>query len=114
VIIGGSHTKFLAAALRGLEAQRQASEHNIANVETPGFKARRVAFEDSLRAAMRSGDPELASISTSRSNAPTRIDGSNVDVQGEVTALELNALQQQLVTRALNAKFGRLRATIGR
>ena len=114
MIIGGSHTKFLAAALRGLEAQRQASEHNIANVETPGFKARRVSFEDSLRAAMEVGDPDLASVSSSRSNAPTRIDGSNVDVEGEVTALELNALQQQLVTRSLNASFNRLRASIGR
>ena len=51
MIIGGNHTKYLAAALRGLEAQRQAAEHNIANIETPGFRARRVSFESSLRAA---------------------------------------------------------------
>ncbi len=114
MIIGGSHTEYMAAALRGLEAQRQASEHNIANVETPGFKARQVSFENSLRTAMQSADPRSASISTTRSNAPTRIDGSNVDIEGEVTALELNALQQQLVTRALNASYGRLRASIGR
>jgi flagellar basal-body rod protein FlgB len=97
-----------------LEAQRQASEHNIANIETPGFHARKVSFESSLRAAMEAGNPELSSISTSHSTAPTRIDASNVDINHEVTALEHNALRQQLVTRALNAHYGRLRASIGR
>lgn len=111
--IGGSHTKFLAAALRGLEAQRQAAEHNIANIETPGFQARKVSFESSLQAAMSSGDPRGASISTSHSNAPTRIDGSNVDLEQEVTSLELNALQQQLINQALNSKYRRLRTSIG-
>lgn len=114
MIVGGNHTRFLAAALRGLEAQRQASEHNIANIETPGFHAREVSFEQSLRWAMRSEDPELASVSTSHSMAPTRIDGSNVDINHEMTSLELNGLRQQLVTRALNAHYGRLRASIGR
>ena len=114
MITGASHTQFLAAALRGLEAQRQASEHNIANIETPGFKARQVSFEQSLRAAMQSGDPNSASISTTRSTAPTRIDGSNVDLGGEVAGLELNSLRQQLVSQALNGHYRRLRASIGR
>lgn len=113
MVIGATHTKFLAAALRGLEAQRQAAEHNISNVETPGFRARRVSFEESLRAAMSSDDPSSASISVSQSNAPTRIDGSNVDLGDEVTSLELNALRQQLVTQALNAGYNRLRASLG-
>ena len=114
MIIGASHTQFLAAALRGLEAQRQASEHNIANIETPGFKARQVSFEESLRAAMSSGNPSSATFSTTKSTAPTRIDGSNVDLENEVTGLELNALRQQLVTQALNGHYRRLRASIGR
>jgi flagellar basal-body rod protein FlgB len=114
VIVGGNETEFLAAALRGLEAQRQAAEHNIANVETPGFRARRVSFESALRHAIAAGDPGRAGITTSTSTAPGRIDGSNVDLQREVTSLELNALHQQLVTEALNARYTRLRTAIGR
>lgn len=112
--IGGNHTQYLATALRGLEAQRQAFEHNIANVETPDFRARRVSFEDSLRAAMLRNDPSAASMSTRLSDAPLRIDGSNVDLEDEVTGLELNGLQQQLITEALNSRYNRLRASIGR
>ncbi|MGI9598191.1 MAG: flagellar basal body rod protein FlgB [Acidimicrobiales bacterium] len=113
MIVGGNQSEILAAALRGLEAQRQAAEHNIANVETPGFKARRVSFEQALREAIESGDPSRATISTSLKSSPTRIDGSNVDLEDEVTSLEVNALQQQLITEALNSRYTRLRTSIG-
>ncbi|MGH1489476.1 MAG: flagellar basal body rod protein FlgB [Acidimicrobiales bacterium] len=113
MIVGGTQTEILAAALRGLEAQRQAAEHNIANIETPGFKARRVSFESALRNAINTGDPSGARISTSLSDAPSRIDGSNVDLEDEVTSLEVNALQQQLINEALNAQYTRLRTAIG-
>lgn len=111
--VGGTQTKIMAAALRGLEAQREAAEHNIANVETPGFLAKRVSFEDALRTAVDTGDMSRARVSTSLSEAPARIDGSNVDLEDEVTSLELNALHQQLITEALNARYTRLRTVLG-
>lgn len=113
MIVGGKQTEILAAALRGLEAQRQAAEHNIANVETPGFLARKVSFEDALRTAIDSGDPSRARVTTNLSTAPTRIDGSNVSLEDEVTSLEVNALHQQLLTEALNSRYTRLRTAIG-
>lgn len=113
MIVGANQTEILAAALRGLEAQRKAAEHNIANVETPGFKARRVSFEQALSEAISSGDPTRAGISTSHSSAPGRIDGSNVDLDNEMRSLELNALRQQLVTNAINSRYTRLRTAIG-
>jgi flagellar basal-body rod protein FlgB len=113
VVIGGSHTQVLAAALRGLEAQRQAAEFNIANIETPGFRARVVSFEDSLRRAVTNRDPKMADVSSSLSTKATRIDGNNVQIDDEVTSLELNSLRQRLVTEALNDHFSRLRATLG-
>ena len=114
MIIGGTHTQFLAAALRGLDAQREAHEHNIANVETPDFRARDVAFEDSLRRAIASDDPTQSTITMSRSLAPTRPDGINVRLDHELTALEGNALNQRLMTEAVNDQFGRIRAALGR
>ncbi len=111
--IDGTHIRYLGAALRGLDVQRQAYEHNIANVETPGFKARRVSFEDSLRDAIDRGDLSRFAPKTTSSSEPTRIDGSNVDLADEVTALELNALQQSLITEALNGWFTRTRTALG-
>ena len=113
MFIDASHVRYLAAALRGLEAQRQAAEHNIANVETPGFRARKVSFEDSLRDALSRRDLSGFGPTTSRSTSPTRIDGSNVNLEDEVTGLERNGLQQSLMTEAVNAWFTRTRATIG-
>ena len=111
--VGGTQTQILAAALRGLEAQRQAAEHNIANVETPGFLAKRVSFQDALKSAIETGDIRRATVTTTLSQAPARLDGSNVDLEDEVTALELNSLHQQLVTEALNARYTRLRTVLG-
>ncbi len=111
--VGGTQSQYLAAALRGLEAQRQAAEHNIANIETPGFRARRVSFEASLRAAIEAGTPSRSRITVAESTGPLRLDGSNVNPTTEVTELELNALRQQLVTTALNSHYDRIRTALG-
>ena len=46
------------AALNGLAARQRVIANNVANVETPGFIAGRVSFEDSLREAI-AGDALL-------------------------------------------------------
>lgn len=112
--IGGNTLDYLASALRGLDAQRQAHEHNISNIETPGFRARRVSFEDSLKRAIDEGDPSEVTYTTRLSNLTTRWDGNNVRIDDELTALEQNSLMQQLVTQAVNDQFGMTRAALGR
>jgi flagellar basal-body rod protein FlgB len=107
-------TSSLQAALRGLAARQRAHADNVANVETPGFKARTVDFEASLRTAMQAGNPELASVSTGRSEAPAGINGNNVDIDNEVIGLSDTGLRYQLVSEAVNAKFRLLRTAIGK
>lgn len=104
----------LHAALRGLEAQRRAHEQNLANVETPGYLARRVSFRDTLRQAARTGDPARADFDIQTSTAPTRVNGNNVNVAHEVTGLAGNALDYQLAITAMNAKYALIRAAIER
>lgn len=115
MIIGGDLTRgTLAAALRGLDAQREAHQHNVSNVETPGFRASRVDFEDSLRRAVDLGAPQRAGLSTRQSLDPTRLDGNNVRLDRELTGLAENGLRQQLVTEALNAQYRLVRASLER
>ena len=114
MIIGDLTTQSLTAALRGLEAQQQAHQQNIANVETPGYLARRVSFEDSLRSAIETGRPAMASASQTNTTDATRIDGNNVRLDRELTAMTENALKQQLVTEALNAQYRLIRAAVSR
>ncbi len=114
MIIGDLTTQSLAAALRGLEAQQQAHQQNIANVETPGYLAKRVTFEDSLRSAIERGRPSMVTVSQTNTTDETRIDGNNVRLDRELTGMTENALKQQLVTEALNAKYRLIRTAVSR
>ena len=114
MIVGDLTTRSLARALSLLEAQQQAHQHNIANAETPGFKARVVSFEDSLRRAIDDGRPHTARAATTTSTEPTRIDGNNVRLDRELTGLAENALRHQLVTQAITHQYRLIRAAIAR
>lgn len=106
-------TAALHAAINGLDARQRVIASNIANVETPGYQAREVNFEDSLRAAISAGEPSSASFSVSSSLAPTRSNGNNVNIDFELLAERENVLHQRLVVQALNAKYALLRTALG-
>jgi len=101
------------AALNGLAARQRVIANNVANVETPGYVAGRVTFEDSLRAALRGGNAGDTSVSTLRSTDPANMNGNNVSVDNEVVSLTKTDLAYQLMVSALNSKFGLLRTAIG-
>lgn len=101
-------------ALRGVTQRQRVIANNIANVETPGFIAQRVSFEESLRAAVRSGAPEASTVAVTPSDAPANLNGNNVQLDDETMALVDSGLHYQLMVEALNAKFGLLRTSIGR
>ena len=102
----------LHRALDGLDIRQQATATNIANLETPGYQARVVSFEDSLRAAALDGHPGSASISMERSLAPTRMNGNNVNIDFELLEGSETQLRQQMITQGLTAKYGMLRTAI--
>ena len=101
------------AALNGLAARQRVIANNVANVETPGFIAGRVSFEDSLRRAIAGGDAADTSVSVRRSADPVNVNGNNVSLDNEVVSLTQTDLSYQLMIQALNHKFGLLRTAIG-
>ncbi len=101
------------SALSGLAARQRAIADNVANVETPGFTAGRVDFEDSLRAALAGGDASRTTVSTRRSAEPADVNGNNVKLDDEVVELSETGLRYQLMVEALNTKFRLLRTSIG-
>jgi flagellar basal-body rod protein FlgB len=102
----------LHGALTGLAKRQRVIADNIANVNTPGFLAGRVDFEDALRLAVQAGDPTDASITTARSLEPTREDGNNVNLDHEVLSNIDTGLRYQTMLRATDDKFGLLRTAI--
>lgn len=102
----------LQSALRGLAARQEVIAENVANVETPGYLAKTISFEDSLRAAMESGEPGSMDISEGTSLAPTRMNGNNVNLDVEISSQVETNLRQQLAIRALNAKYASIRTVL--
>jgi flagellar basal-body rod protein FlgB len=115
MMIGDATTSGLQAALHALDTRRAAHEANIANIETPGYKARSVEFESELRRAMESGSGFVSGVEAevSVSNEPGRVNGNNVNVGNEMVSLTEAALTQELLIRAMNDKYGLVRTALG-
>jgi flagellar basal-body rod protein FlgB len=104
----------LHTALSGLSLRQRTIADNIANIETPGFLAGKVDFEDSLRSAVAAGtDPAQARPAMLRSLEPTRLNGNNVNLDEETLAGSTANLQYQLAVEAMTTKFQLLRTAIG-
>jgi flagellar basal-body rod protein FlgB len=99
-------------ALDALAKRQRVIADNISNVETPGFLAGRVSFEDALAQALHDGDPSEATASVARSLEPTREDGNNVNLDHEMLANVDTNLRYQTMLRAVDDKFGILRTVI--
>lgn len=102
----------LQSGLRGLNLRKAAAEDAIANVETPGYIARRVDFEGELSRAVRTGEPLRATATTSYTNDNPLPNGNNVQLESEIVGLTETALSQQLLISATNAKYSLLRTVI--
>jgi flagellar basal-body rod protein FlgB len=109
-------------ALGGLAKRQRVTADNIANIETPGFLAGRVQFEDALRAAVASGQTApgnstgavdytqdaSGAAGIQRSIEPTRENGNNVNLDHETISNIDTKLRYQLMLRAMDDRFGLL------
>ncbi len=102
----------LTSALDGLADRQRAIADNIANIQTPGFHAQRVQFEDDLRSAVESGDSPAVTASSSTSTDPTRLDGNNVNLDTETLSSTDTNLRYQLALRAVGHDYTILRASM--
>ena len=76
----------LQSALDGLAMRQRVIADNVANIQTPGYHAQKVSFEDALSKAVSHGSGAVTA-HVARSLEPTRMDGNNVNLDEE-TLLE--------------------------
>ena len=118
---------------RGLSAawtRNAVIRNNIANVETPGFKASDVEFETLILRAIEEGgfkgtkthprhidigSPELTEIDArivKRRQLSMRMDENNVDIEDENVKLAQNSLYYNTLMEKMNSEIRRLRMAI--
>ncbi len=102
----------LTSALDGLAARQRAIANNIANVNTPGYHAQRVQFEDALKQSIEQGDGRVTA-TTGYSLEPTQLNGNNVNLDTETLSNIDTVLRYQFATQAVNAKFGLMKSALG-
>ena len=119
---------------RGMDAawkRQEVSAHNIANADTPNFKASHVEFETMMQAALK-GDGNLAAAVTHQKHlvfggkdptsvkpvvanewfTTTRMDGNNVNVDSEMADFAENYIRYSALTTQVNSEFAKLRTVI--
>lgn len=106
----------LRTALDGLSLRQRVSADNIANIDTPGFRAATVDFETSLQTALADGSLASGAAVTPTSgfaNTPVGPDGNNVDLQTETMTAMRSVFQYQLMTRAVDDRYSLVKTAIG-
>jgi flagellar basal-body rod protein FlgB len=105
----GIHTRALT-----LESRRtELLANNLANADTPGFKARDIDFRSALAAAggTTAGDTAAAELKYRVPMAPA-LDGNTVDAQLEQAAFAENAVRYQATLTFINSKLRALMTAI--
>lgn len=104
----------LHSALDGLSERQQAISDDIANVNTPYYRARSVDFEGQLRTALANGDDPMETVvpTVVYSGAAGDLTGNNVDL-GDATVRSVQTeMSYELALRATGDRFSLLRAAI--
>jgi len=105
----------LHTALAGLSSRQDVIADNIANIDTPGFRARSVDFEDSLRTAVAQGGvpDQGVALTATPTLTPVGPNGNNVDLRKETMAAMQTVFQYQTVTRAVSDRLALVRTAAG-
>lgn len=131
-ITDGDALAALRVALDGLAQRQRAIANNIANADTPNFKASEVRFEERLAAALQRRAGGLPLQRTAAAHLPAtpervtdvrpveeiiqsltyRNDGNNVDIDAQMSALAETQLRFAAASQALNGRLSHLRAII--
>lgn len=106
---------------------------NVANLETPGYKAKDLVFEEALGNAMRAHEPGPLRVTNSRhmdgrplipldrvkpqvirtASPDASLDGNTVNLETEMAKLAENQIAYQALTRMISDRFQALKIAIG-
>lgn len=100
----------MQGGLDALALQQQMILQNLSNVDTPGYKAKSVSFENILANARgaKSGDYTIRA-TVYEENDPMRPDENTVDADKESILLTQNYIQQMAMYNKISGSFSNMR-----
>ncbi len=100
----------LHSAINGLAQRQNVIADNIANVDTPGFRARSVEFETALERAIERGRATTGDLTatTQPTGTPVGANDNNVDLRKETIAAMQTQYQYQIMGRAISDRSSRM------
>lgn len=119
----GNTGRMLQKSMDYLWQKQAVTLNNIANQNTPNFKAQYVTFEDELERRLNSTRSktkkefrqaiEDSGITIHETeNESMRMDGNNVDITAESAELARATLQYQFAVQSFNSDYTRIRSAI--
>jgi len=114
-------TDLLETAMKASEYKNQTILNNIANNDTPKYKAKRVDFEGVLREAVedaefRGEEPDFEGITAKlkyqHRDFSTRIDDNNVDIETEMVNFYKNSTKYDVMTNSVLNNSSRLNTVL--
>jgi len=110
-MLEGPISSFVERMLDFTAKRQQVLSNNLANLDTPGYKAKDVSFSDALSAAA------SASVSTytpqeSDVEAEAKPNGNTVDLENQMTQMTQNGLRYVLLIQYLGSQVKSLRYSI--
>ena len=122
----------LKTSIDGLALRQQVISRNLANVDTPGFHAQTVSFEQALQTAQKpttlpalqlavtqpahlvgvEPTPREAIGVAERQGGTERADGNNVDIDVELTQMAETGISYQAMTQLISRKYQGILAAI--
>ncbi|MCO7126003.1 flagellar basal body rod protein FlgB [Sporolactobacillus shoreicorticis] len=111
-------------ALNGSMAEQNAIAQNIANVDTPNYKAQKVTFDRVLQNELKANRTNASHISFSSSEdsgyrtvtdnyGTVQNNGNNVDLDHEMSDLAQNQLLYQTLSQAASDQFKKFNIVLG-
>lgn len=122
----GQNYGVLKNALDASSMRQEMISTNISNVNTPGYKAKRVDFEDALKGAMSGstmksthanhfGVSDVTDVTPEiKAQTGTRVneDGNNVAIDTEMAELSANAIYYQALSTQMNNYYNSIRSVM--
>ncbi|HET7629053.1 MAG TPA: flagellar basal body rod protein FlgB [Bacillales bacterium] len=113
----------LQGALDRTFLRQKLNAQNIANADTPNYKAKRVVFADEFKSHLKAykTDPRHLDFSTNSGNRARILtesgtsfnhNGNNVDMDREMTEIAKNQIRYQALVARLNHEFSQLKLVL--